>query len=131
MLQAKTRWTVREGNRQKAKQLMNELQLTPLVANLLVNRGLDTAESVKKFLNPDEEFHHPFLLHDMDICVERIFQAIRNRERMVVYGDYDADGVTSTYVLLKTLRELGADADFYIPNRFWKDTAQMKKHFEH
>lgn len=129
MLQAKTRWAVREGNRQKAEQLMNELQLTPLVANLLVNRGLDTAESVKKFLNPDEEFHHPFLLNDMDICVERIFRAIRNGERMVVYGDYDADGVTSTYVLLKTLRELGADADFYIPNRFTEGYGPNEKAF--
>lgn len=129
MLQAKTRWAVREGNRQKAEQLMNELQLTPLVANLLVNRGLDTAESVKKFLNPNEEFHHPFLLNDMDICVERIFRAIRNGERMVVYGDYDADGVTSTYVLLKTLRELGADADFYIPNRFTEGYGPNEKAF--
>lgn len=118
MLHPKSRWMVREGNRQKAEQLMKELQLTPLVANLLVNRGLDTTEDVKNFLFAEEEFHDPFLLHDMDVCVERIFQAIRNGEKIVVYGDYDADGVSSTYVLLKTLRELGAVADYYIPNRF-------------
>ncbi len=118
MLQAKTRWVINEGNRQKAEELVNKLQLTPLVANLLVNRGIDTAQEANLFLDSNSDFHHPFLLNDMDICVERVHQAIRNGEKIVVYGDYDADGVTSTYVLLKTLHTLGANADYYIPNRF-------------
>ncbi len=118
MLQAKTRWVVRETDHKKAEKLVEELNITPLVANLLVNRNIDTVESAERFLFFKQDFYDPFLLNDMDRCVERIFQAIRNNERIVIYGDYDADGVCSTYILLETLHQLGADCDYYIPNRF-------------
>ncbi|WAA10270.1 single-stranded-DNA-specific exonuclease RecJ [Fervidibacillus albus] len=117
MLQPKTRWIVRKGNRENVKQLIEQLQFTPLVATLLVNRGIDTVEKAAHFLQ-DGTLFDPFLLNDMDVCVERIKAGIEKGEKMVVYGDYDADGVTSTTVLLTALKQLGANVDYYIPNRF-------------
>lgn len=118
MLQPKARWVIQETNEQKIEHLINELQIAPLVAKLLVKRGIDTVEKGKEFLFSMKDFYDPFLLNDMDVCVERIHQAIRNNEKIMVYGDYDADGTTSTYILLSVLRQLGATCDYYIPNRF-------------
>ena len=99
--------------------LAEELHITPLVAALLVNRGLDTIESARSFLFvKNQTFHDPFLLKDMDKAVYRIKEAIQNGEKIRIFGDYDADGVTSTTVMMTTLTRLGADVDFYIPNRF-------------
>lgn len=103
----------------KITELSESLSSSPLFAGLLLNRGLDTKEKAEAFLTPDESWiHDPFLLFDMDKVVERITTAIEAGEKIVVYGDYDADGVTSTSVLKETLEMLGAEVDFYIPNRF-------------
>ncbi|MFS0822570.1 single-stranded-DNA-specific exonuclease RecJ [Bacillus sp. 1P02SD] len=119
MLQSKTRWKVNEYNQIDTNLLVKELQVTPLVASLLVNRGLTTVESAREFLEPEQlEFHDPFLLDQMDIAIERIMKAIENGERILVFGDYDADGVSSTTVMVTALKEKGALVDFYIPNRF-------------
>lgn len=118
MLQSRTHWKIRQADEEKINHLINELKITPLVARLLVNRGIETAEKANAFLYHDGQTYDPFLLEDMHIAVERINQAIRNKEKITVYGDYDADGVTSTYVLLSVLKKLGANADYYIPNRF-------------
>ncbi|MCA1031877.1 single-stranded-DNA-specific exonuclease RecJ [Bacillus timonensis] len=119
MLEAKSRWIVSENNQEKVNVLAKELNIAPLIASLLVNRGFDTVESARLFLDKDnQEFHDPFLLEDMKLTVERIHQAISQNEKILVFGDYDADGVTSTTVMLTALREIGAIADFYIPNRF-------------
>ncbi|PHA00848.1 single-stranded-DNA-specific exonuclease RecJ [Bacillus pseudomycoides] len=119
MLQAKTRWKEKYCNEELVGQLANKLQLSPLVASLLLNRGLNTEEKIVDFLNTEQqEFHDPFLLEGMDRTVERIRQAIQNGEQILIFGDYDADGVSSTTVLFLALQELGADVEFYIPNRF-------------
>lgn len=118
MLKSKTRWIVRKSDHIKVKTLEKELKITPLVASLLVNRGLDTVDSARYFLFGNEQFHDPFLLKGMDIAVKRIHDAIENQEPILIFGDYDADGVSSTSVLMITLRELGANVEFYIPNRF-------------
>ncbi|MCH1627659.1 single-stranded-DNA-specific exonuclease RecJ [Fredinandcohnia quinoae] len=119
MLQSKTRWKLSENSIDKINLLEKELQASPLVASLLVNRGIDSVESAKAFLQPDQlNFHDPFLLDEMDIAIERIEKAIHQNEHILVFGDYDADGVSSTTVMLTALREKGAVADFYIPNRF-------------
>ncbi len=107
------------SDKNKSNELSEHLGSSPLFATLLVNRGLDTKEKADAFLNPDESWiHDPFLLHDMEKTVERITAAIEAGELIVIYGDYDADGVTSTSVLKETLEMLGAEVDFYIPNRF-------------
>ncbi|MEH7074170.1 single-stranded-DNA-specific exonuclease RecJ [Neobacillus drentensis] len=118
MLSSKTRWIVRKSDDQLIKNLATELKITPLVASLLVNRGFNTVESARYFLFGKEEFHDPFLLKGMDLAVNRIHEAIEKNEPILIFGDYDADGVSSTSVLMITLRELGANVQFYIPNRF-------------
>ncbi|MGF6948287.1 single-stranded-DNA-specific exonuclease [Neobacillus sp. B4I6] len=118
MLSSKTRWIVRKSDEQLIKKLETELKITPLVASLLVNRGFNTVESARYFLFGKEEFHDPFLLTGMDIAVTRIHEAIENQEPILIFGDYDADGVSSTSVLMITLRDLGANVQFHIPNRF-------------
>ncbi|WP_226667243.1 single-stranded-DNA-specific exonuclease RecJ [Metabacillus litoralis] len=119
MLKAKTRWLVQPTDESLINTLVEELSITPLVASLLVNRGIHSTIEARKFLQIEtQEFHDPFILKDMDKAVHRIKQAIENNEHILVYGDYDADGVSSTTVLLTTLRKIGAHADFYIPNRF-------------
>jgi single-stranded-DNA-specific exonuclease len=118
MLKSKTRWIVRKSDQQLVKTLVNELKITPLVASLLINRGLDTVDSARYFLFGKEQFHDPYLLKGMDKAVNRIREAINSQEPILIFGDYDADGVSSTTVLMITLKELGANVQFYIPNRF-------------
>jgi single-stranded-DNA-specific exonuclease len=118
MLKSKTRWIVRQTDQHLVKMLENELNITPLVASLLVNRGFDTVVSARYFLFGKDDFHDPYLFTGMDIAVNRIRQAIEKQEHILIFGDYDADGVSSTSVLMMTLLDLGANVDFYIPNRF-------------
>jgi len=119
MLKAKTRWMIQSSDETFIQNLRENLSITPLVASLLVNRGINSVEAAREFLETDSQaFHDPFLLKDMDIAIQRIQKAIEEKEHILVYGDYDADGVSSTTVLLTALRRLGAIVDFYIPNRF-------------
>jgi single-stranded-DNA-specific exonuclease len=119
MLKAKTRWKVKEANEEKVNLLVQALKVDFITAKLLVNRGIVTTEEAEQFLTIDDsKFHDPFLLSDMDKTVERIEHAIANDEKILVFGDYDADGVSSTSVLISALKEKQAIVDFYIPNRF-------------
>lgn len=131
MLKPKTRWIVRNSDHNLAKQLADELNITPLVASLLVNRGIDSASSARFFLFGKEEFHDPYLLKGMDIAVNRIRTAIERDEPILIYGDYDADGVSSTSVLMLTLRDMGANVQFYIPNRFSEGYGPNEPAFRH
>lgn len=94
------------------------LGINPIVAQILLNRGFDTVTKAREFLQPDfDALHNPFSFSHMERAVNRIYQAIESGEKILVYGDYDVDGITSIAVLLPVLRELGADVDYYIPNR--------------
>lgn len=94
-------------------------ELSPFVLQLLWNRGLRTQVAIDEFLNPDwsTDIHDPFLFKDMRKAVERILRGIAAKEKIVVHGDYDADGVCSSAVLHTTLSALGADVDVYLPHR--------------
>lgn len=119
MLKPKTRWVFQQGDQGKIDMLANALSVTPLLASLLVNRGIETPEEAQEFLfDKGQSFHDPYLLRGMDIAVNRIKEAISSQEPILIFGDYDADGVTSTSVMMITLQELGANVHFYIPNRF-------------
>jgi single-stranded-DNA-specific exonuclease len=131
MLKAKTRWNVRKPDQVLVETLTKELNITPLVAQLLVNRGFHTVEDARYFLFGTEQFHDPFLLKDMDKAVQRIKEAIETQEPILIYGDYDADGVSSTTVMMKTLTDLGAIVDFYIPNRFTEGYGPNEAAFRH
>ncbi len=118
MLASKTRWNIQQVNEQQVQMIAQALHITPLVASLLVSRGYHTVEAARSFFERKQSFHSPFLLNDMEKAVERIEKAITNDEHILVFGDYDADGVSSTVVMVSALREKGANVSFYIPNRF-------------
>ena len=89
-----------------------------ILANLLLQRGLDSPKKINEFLNPEKmKISSPFVFTDMQKSVERIFEAIDKQEKIIIYGDFDCDGVTSTSLLLKTLIHLNANVEYYIPNR--------------
>lgn len=93
--------------------------LDSLATQILYERGIQTPEALSAFLNPSlEQLHDPYLFHDMDKAVKRIRRAIEDNERILIYGDYDADGMTSASILKETLEELGAEYQVYLPNRF-------------
>ncbi|MGI5839986.1 MAG: single-stranded-DNA-specific exonuclease RecJ [bacterium] len=101
------------------KTMATRLRITPLLARILANRGLTGPDAAGRFLEPDRsELLDPFRLKGMREAVRRIAAAVRDGERIWVYGDYDVDGITSTVILVKTLRQMGAAAvQYYIPNR--------------
>lgn len=111
-------WSVAKVNKERAIAMASKLEIPPLLAMMLDIRGITKEEDVIKFLQENKDFSDPFLMKDMDKAVERITTAVENGEKICVYGDYDADGVTSTSLLYSYLRDsLGADVMFYIPTR--------------
>lgn len=111
------RWVLPPLDKETAAQLAEDCEINPFLALLLVTRGITDPESAADFLLGGEIADDPFGFADMDAAVERIGRALDQRETMVVYGDYDADGVTSTALLYTYLREKGADVSYYIPDR--------------
>ena len=94
------------------------LNVSPLVAKVMVNRGIKDAGEAKRFVEKSvDSLHSPFLIKDMDKAVDRIKSALENNEKITVYGDYDVDGITSTTILVSFLRKNGALVDAYIPDR--------------
>ncbi|MFC7440892.1 single-stranded-DNA-specific exonuclease RecJ [Laceyella putida] len=119
MLHAKTRWHKAEIDETLAARLAADCEVDPLIARMLVRRGIADSEAAKRFLKPKlEDLHDPFLLDGMAEAVARIRQALTNKEKILIYGDYDADGVSSTSLLLFVMKTLQAEVDYYIPNRF-------------
>ncbi|MFP7493525.1 single-stranded-DNA-specific exonuclease RecJ [Terribacillus saccharophilus] len=117
MLESRMRW--KDNSSSPSAHEPMGFGVSPLVEQLLLQRGITSAEAAKRFLHPSlEDLHSPELISDMDIAAQRIHAAVEQGEKILVFGDYDADGVSSTVVLLEALRELGADCDYYIPNRF-------------
>ncbi|WP_413382287.1 single-stranded DNA-binding protein [Alkalihalobacillus sp. 1P02AB] len=91
MLNPKARWKIEEQKEEVVRQLIQELEIAPLVAKLLINRGLTTPEVASTFLNKNQiKYHDPFSLDGMDVVVERIQQAIEKKEKILIFGDYDA-----------------------------------------
>lgn len=102
-----------------AKLLAKELNISPVLARLLMARGITTAEAAKKFFRPHlRELHDPFLLNDMDKAVERLNLAMGRKERVLVYGDYDVDGTTAVALVYKFLLQFYSNVDYYIPDRY-------------
>lgn len=113
------RWTIRKHEHTAVNKLAAELNVVPLVSALLIARGFDTLEKATEFLNPSpEHLHEPYLLKGMREAVARIERAIENREKILIWGDYDVDGTTGTVLLRKMFRLLGVETSFHVPNRF-------------
>jgi single-stranded-DNA-specific exonuclease len=112
------RWNIAQHDAERVAALARECAVSPLIASLLLNRGIDVAECARRFLYPVlADLHDPFLMLDMEKASDRLRAAVLGGETICVYGDYDADGVTSVAVLTGFLREIGADCFYHIPNR--------------
>jgi single-stranded-DNA-specific exonuclease len=114
----KFRWSLAPPQPELASQLAASLSILPLLAQCLLNRGLSEPASIAAFLQPRlKQLADPFLLPNMGAAVERLLQARERNEPLVIFGDYDVDGVTSTALLLDVLRPLGWNVQYYLPNR--------------
>ncbi|HRZ67730.1 MAG TPA: DHH family phosphoesterase, partial [Candidatus Omnitrophota bacterium] len=111
-------WEIDSIDLAKAERLCGPLGISPIVAHLLSKRGVNSAEEARAFLECGlDSLHDPFLFKDMPKAVSRINSAIDNKEKIIVFGDYDVDGLTATALLYNTLKAYGADVHNYIPNR--------------
>ena len=129
------KWEVKNKSNVDKRELQEKIQkdfgLSNLLSQILVNRGIETEEEIRVFLNPTRaDFHDPFLMPDMDKAVERILQAIQQKEKIIIYGDYDVDGITSITVLKQFLEERGLEVSSYIPNRLEEGYGLNKKAVE-
>ena len=120
MIKSKYIWKLTESDLpDEFLKLSKKYKLDTLAAQILWQRGIRTEEKMQTFLKPDlQQLHDPFLLHDMEKAVQRILTAIENGQNILIYGDYDADGMTASSVMKSALDELGAEVQVYLPNRF-------------
>ena len=120
MLDAKFNWQmIPQQPDEQVKEIQEQCQIPPILANLLVARGLTNAHDAQLFLKSQlQQIQLPNQLHDMEKAVKRIRKAINEGQKITVYGDYDADGMTATSIMFEALETLGANVNYYIPNRF-------------
>ena len=112
------KWEIYQTNEEKVEELQEKYKLNRLLSTLLTNRGITKEAEITKFLNPKRsDFYDPFGMPEMEKAVERILEAIENKEQIIIYGDYDVDGITSVTVLKSFLEERGIQVNVYIPNR--------------
>ena len=112
------RWIVRESDAATVHKISAELGVSELTAKILYHRGIRDAETAKNFLEPEvAPFHDPFIMSGMTEAVDRISRALDDDEKIVVYGDYDVDGMSASAILIRTLTRLGARVESYIPER--------------
>lgn len=112
------KWEFYNTDQEKVKQIAKENNINELLATILVNRNLVEKADIDVFLNPTRKnFHNPLLMPDMEKARDRVLKAIENNEKVIIYGDYDVDGITSTTVLKSFLEDRGLIVDSYIPNR--------------
>lgn len=122
-------WRLRApADPETVKQLSAELGVDPVLATLLVHRGIRTFEEARSFFRPNlSDIHDPFLMKDMDKAVERLEKAVSGNEKVLVYGDYDVDGTTAVALVYSFIRRLTSSVDFYIPDRYDEGYGVSKK----
>ena len=116
------KWVIKEClNEDAVSELSLALGIDPVLARLLVQRGITTFEEARAFFRPSmDSLHDPFLMKDMSKAVERNERAVANNEKIMVYGDYDVDGTTAVALVYKFLRQIGhKNLVFYIPDRYY------------
>ena len=100
------------------KKLSAQFKVSPIIAQILINRGLDNVQDAKAYLEKDiDSLYDPFLLPDMKESAKRVLSAVKEKELITIYGDYDADGICATALLFLTLQEMGAKCGYYLPHR--------------
>ena len=117
---ANAKWDlVNKEIEESSQKIAKQLGLSPLLIQICRRRGYQTEEQIQEFLSSSPSlWHDPYLMYDMEKAIQRIQQAIETDERILIFGDYDADGITSTAVLYETLEMMGAQVEYYLPNRF-------------
>jgi single-stranded-DNA-specific exonuclease len=126
------RWKILTPDKQKSDLLQRSLKISPVICNILVQRGIETFEQSKKYFRPElTDLHDPWLMKDMDKAVERIIRAISNKEKILVFGDYDVDGTTSVACMYRFLKKIHSDLDFYIPHRYREGYGVSKAGIDH
>lgn len=112
-------YSLTKQQEEQKEQLAKELEISPVLTQLLVQRGITSFDEAKKFFRPQlADLHDPFMMKDMDKAVDRLNQALRQKERILIYGDYDVDGTTAVALVFKFLKQFYSDLDFYIPDRY-------------
>jgi single-stranded-DNA-specific exonuclease len=112
-------WKIKEGYHTDMHELTEALSVSPVISTLLYQRGIRTFDQARAFFRPDlSRLYDPFLMTDMEKAVERLQQAFKNKEKILVYGDYDVDGTTSVAMMYTFIRRYHEDVDYYIPDRY-------------
>ena len=126
------RWKILTPDKQKSDLLQQSLKISPVICNILVQRGIESFEQSKKYFRPElTDLHDPWLMKDMDKAVERIIRAINNNEKILVFGDYDVDGTTAVACMYRFLKKIHSDLDFYIPHRYREGYGVSKAGIDH
>src|SRR6187401_1399170 len=113
------RWNILKADERKVIALQGSLKINPTLCSILAERDIDTYEKAKAYFRPQlSDLHDPWLMKDMDKAVQRIVRAVRNKEKILVFGDYDVDGTTSVACMYRFLKKIHSDLDFYIPHRY-------------
>lgn len=122
------KWQIYQANEEKVEEISKKYKINKLLATILSNRDITEKEQIEKFLNPKRnDFYNPYKMLDMEIAVKRIIKAIEDKEKIIIYGDYDVDGITSVTVLKSFLEERGITIAEYIPNRLEEGYGLNKK----
>lgn len=113
-------WKIKEsGTREQVEKLAEELNISPVLSNLLLQRNITTFDEAKAFFRPNlDDMHDPFLMKDMEEAVNRLENSINNKESILIYGDYDVDGTTSVSLVYSFIRKIYSKVDYYIPDRY-------------
>ena len=112
-------WIIADNTQsEKVHELSETLNIPLVIGRILLNRGIRNMEEARRFFKPDwKDLHDPFLMKDMDRAVDRIIRAFKQKERILIYGDYDVDGITSVSLLYLFLKKNSGEVSFYIPDR--------------
>ena len=122
------KWQIYQANEEKVEEISEKYKINKLLATILANRNITEKEQIEKFLKPKRtDFYNPYEMLDMEIAVKRIIKAIEDKEKIIIYGDYDVDGITSVTVLKSFLEERGITVAEYIPNRLEEGYGLNKK----
>jgi len=114
----KKEWQILQPDIHLVEKLCGMLNCHPAVASILINRNIYSTEDVSDFFNTSlNQLSPPFSIKDMDVAVDRIIEAIARKEKILIFGDYDVDGITATAILMEFFRSVDADVSYYIPHR--------------
>ncbi|RLD64983.1 MAG: single-stranded-DNA-specific exonuclease RecJ, partial [Bacteroidetes bacterium] len=115
-----SKWVLKpEGNFEMVERIEKELNVSKKIANMLVQRGMETFDEAKAFFRPElDHLHDPYLMKDMDKAIARLNRALEKNEKILVYGDYDVDGTTSVALVYSFIKEIHSNIDYYIPDRY-------------